>query len=281
MTDLSFSGIGDLLAASLREDLGSGDVTSGALVPEDAVARAEFVSKESLVAAGIPVVRELVRMYDPALEFRAAVSDGARVSAGTVLIEVEGRARAIFAVERTSLNFLQRLSGIASLTRRYVAAVEGTKAVIVDTRKTIPGHRLLDKYGVRCGGGANHRTGLFDAILIKNNHLEFHPDAGTAVALAREKAGPMTLEVEVRDMNELESALGAGPDVIMLDNFTLELTSKAVEFVRGRVVLESSGGINLLNVRAYAEAGVDRISVGALTHSAPASDIHLRVSPLP
>ena len=149
MTDSLLAGIGDLLAASVREDLGFGDVTSEALVPEDALARAEFVSKESLVVAGIPVVRELVRMYDPALKFRALASDGARVSPGSVLIEVEGRARAIFAVERISLNFLQRLSGIATLTRRFVTAVEGTKAVIVDTRKTIPGHRLLDKYGVR------------------------------------------------------------------------------------------------------------------------------------
>ena len=280
MTDSLLAGIGDLLAASIREDLGAGDVTSDALVPEDALARAEFVSKESLVVAGIPVVRELVRLYDPALKFRAIASDGARVARGSVLIEVEGRARAIFAVERISLNFLQRLSGIATLTRRFVTAVEGTKAVIVDTRKTIPGHRLLDKYGVRCGGGANHRMGLFDAVLIKNNHLEFHSDAGTATALARERASEMTLEVEVRDMNELESALEAGPDVIMLDNFTLEMTSRAVEFVGGRVVLESSGGIDILNVRAYAETGVDRIAVGALTHSAPASDIHLRVFPL-
>ena len=280
MTDSLLAGIGDLLAASVREDLGAGDVTSEALVPEDALARAEFVSKDSLVVAGIPVVRELVCMYEPALKFHALASDGARVSPGSVLIEVEGRARAIFAVERISLNFLQRLSGIATLTSRFVTAVEGTNAVIVDTRKTIPGHRMLDKYGVRCGGGANHRMGLFDAVLIKNNHLEFHPDAGTAVALARERAGEMTLEVEVRDMNELESALEAGPDVIMLDNFTLEMTSRAVEFVGGRVVLEASGGIDIQNARAYAETGVDRIAVGALTHSVPASDIHLRVSPL-
>jgi nicotinate-nucleotide pyrophosphorylase (carboxylating) len=276
----SLQQVRELLEASLREDLGDGDRTSEALVPQSAVARGAYTAKEPLVVGGLAIAGALVQLYDPALDFHALVSDGDRVGRGTPLAEVEGNARSILAVERTSLNFLQRLCGIASLTRRYVEAIEGTGSVIVDTRKTIPGHRLLDKYGVLCGGGENHRIGLFDAVLIKNNHLEFCDDPAKAVESARRQARALQLEVEVRDMAELESAIEAKPDVIMLDNFTPEETVKAVRFNAGRVVLESSGGITLDNVRAYAEAGVDRISVGAITHSAPASDIHLRVSPV-
>ena len=268
-----------LLEASLGEDVGEGDVTSAALVPPDASARGAYVAKAPLVLAGIAVARELARLQDPRLEFRASAADGDRVRAGAVLARIEGNARAILAVERTSLNFLQRLSGIATLTGRFVEAVEGTGAVIVDTRKTIPGHRVLDKYAVVCGGGRNHRMGLFDAVLIKNSHLAFQGAPGRAVDRARRHSPALPLEVEVRDIAELESALGAGADVVMLDNFTPEAAAEAVRRSGGRAVLESSGGITIDNVRAYAEAGVDRIAVGGLTHSAPASDIHLQVSP--
>lgn len=268
-----------LLEASLGEDVGEGDVTSAALVPADAVARGAYVAKEPLVLAGLAVARELARLHDSRLEFRALAADGDRVRAGAVLARIDGNARAILAVERASLNFLQRLSGIATLTGRYVEAVEGTNAVIVDTRKTTPGHRVLDKYAVVCGGGRNHRMGLFDAVLIKNSHLVFHGAPGRAVERARRHSPASPLEVEVRDLAELESALDAGADVVMLDNFTPEGAAEAVRRSGGRAVLESSGGITLENVRAYAEAGVDRIAVGAVTHSAPASDIHLQVSP--
>ena len=282
MNHADLAEIRDLLEASIREDLGEGDITSDILIPEKAVARGAYVAKEELVVSGLSVVGEIVRLCDPHLIFKVVCADGEFVKPGTVLAELEGCARSILIVERVSLNFLQRMSGIASATRMYVTAVRGTRADIVDTRKTVPGHRLLDKYAVRCGGGVNHRMGLFDAILIKNNHLEIYHSVETAVRSVREHVGEtIPLEVEVRDLEELARALDGGPDVILLDNFTLENTRLSVKFVAGRVPLESSGRITLENVREYAETGVDRISVGALTHSVVASDINLRVSPLP
>ena len=281
MNPAVLSEVRELLQASIREDLGDGDLTSAALIPEDAMARAAYISRQDIVVAGLPVAGELVRLCDPELTFRMMSADGDRVIPGFVLAELEGSARSILAVERTSLNFLQRMSGIASATREYVDAVAGTHADIVDTRKTVPGHRQLDKYAVRCGGGVNHRTGLFDAILIKNNHLEFYDSTLTAVQVAREHVGnTRPLEVEVRDLDELANALDGEPDVILLDNFTPEETRSAVKIVAGKVPLESSGRITLENVGEYAQAGVDRISVGALTHSVVASDINLRVYPL-
>jgi nicotinate-nucleotide pyrophosphorylase (carboxylating) len=282
MNEVRVSEVQDLLQLAIREDRGGGDVTSEALIPPEARARAVYRPKHQLVVAGLGVAQEVARLCDPDLRFRSLVSDGDSVESGTVLAELEGSSRSILLVERTSLNFLQRLSGIASETRRYVDAVVGTRAVIVDTRKTVPGHRLLDKYAVRCGGGLNHRIGLFDAILIKNNHIEFQEDARSAVRKARQHADPaLGLEIEVRDLDELMAALDGDPDVILLDNFTPDDTRRAVDRVDHKVALESSGGITLANVRQYAEAGVDRISVGALTHSVIASDINLRVSPLP
>lgn len=282
MNPALLSEVRELLAAAAREDLGEGDPTSNALIPESAMANAAYVARQELVVAGLPVAAELVRLCDPDVRFRMVSTDGEVVEPGAVIAEVEGSARSILIAERTSLNFLQRMSGIASVTRQYVRAVQGTNAEIVDTRKTVPGHRQLDKYSVRCGGGANHRMGLFDAILIKNNHLEFHDSVQSAIRAARDHAGKsLTVEVEVRDQDELADALEAQPDVILLDNFTTEDTRSAVTFVEGRVVLESSGGITLDNVREYAQAGVDRISVGALTHSVVATDINLRVSPRP
>jgi nicotinate-nucleotide pyrophosphorylase (carboxylating) len=270
----------DTLLSALREDIGSGDLTSRATIPATARATARYTTKEDLVVAGIPVVQEIVRLIDPALEFKALVSDGGAVSAGIPLAEIRGAARSILIAERTSLNLLQRMCGIATLTRRYVDRVRGTRARIVDTRKTAPGLRSLDKYAVSCGGGLNHRTGLFDGVLIKNNHLAFHSSVAHALQEARQNLGHLVkVEVEVRDVQQLQVALTAGADVVLLDNFTPAETRRAVDIVAGRIPIESSGGITLDTVRDFAEAGVDYISIGALTHSVAAVDIHLRVTP--
>jgi len=270
----------DILLAALREDVGPGDLTSRATVPQNARATGRYTTKQPLVLAGIGVIGELARLVDTALEFRAVVTDGTPVTAGTVLGEVRGSARSILILERTSLNLLQRTCGIATLTRSYVDRIQGTRARIVDTRKTVPGLRVLDKYAVVCGGGMNHRLGLFDGVLIKNNHLAFHPSVGQAIREARRHLGHLVkIEVEVRNLQELRNALAEGADVILLDNFDPAQTREATTFVAGRVPLESSGGITIETVRDFAEAGVDYISIGALTHSVPAVDIHLRVTP--
>lgn len=271
--------IRDALLSALREDIGSGDITSRSTIPSAARASARYTSKQALVVAGVPIIAEIVHLVDPELRFEALSAEGEFVATGTILASMTGSARSILTVERTSLNLLQRMCGIATLTRQYTDRVQGTRARIVDTRKTAPGLRVLDKYAVTCGGGMNHRTGLFDGVLIKNNHLAFHPSVADAVRTARTKLGHLVkIEVEVRDLDELRSALDAGADVVLLDNFSPDLTRQAVELTAGRVPLESSGGITLETVRSFAEAGVDYISVGALTHSVPAVDIHLRVT---
>jgi nicotinate-nucleotide pyrophosphorylase (carboxylating) len=230
--------------------------------------------------AGLPVARRLLEIIDPELEFRQVAAEGAALNPGDVLAEVHGSARSILSGERVSLNMLQRMCGIATITRDYVERVRGTKARVADTRKTVPGLRVLDKYAVACGGGSNHRMGLFDAILIKNNHLVFHAAIAGAIRTAREQAGPTArIEVEVPGPEHVDEAIAAGADAILLDNFTIEQTKEAVRRCNGRAPLESSGGITLETIRSYAEAGVDVISVGALTHSPPAADIHLRVFP--
>lgn len=268
------------LLAALGEDIGSGDITSRSVIPAGAPARARFTSKQALSVAGVPVVYEVIRLVDPSLEFVVLEAEAASVAAGTPIAEVRGSARSILTAERISLNLLQRLCGIATLTRRYVERVQGTKARIVDTRKTVPGLRILDKYAVTCGGGMNHRMGLFDGVLIKNNHLAFHSSVDAAIRAARAHLGYLVkVEVEVRSLEQLRVALEAGADVILLDHFNPEQTREAVKVAGGRVPIESSGGITLETVRDFAEAGVDYISIGALTHSAPAVDIHLRVTP--
>jgi len=268
------------LVAMLGEDIGTGDITARANSPPDARVDVRYVSKQPLVAAGLAVIQEVVLLVDPEVSFTALTTDAASPEKGIALAEIRGSARSILTAERTSLNLLQRMCGIATLTRQYVERVRGTRARIIDTRKTVPGWRVLDKYAVTCGGGMNHRMGLFDGVLIKNNHLAFHSSITKAIEEARRHVGHLVkIEVEVRSLDELNTALAAGADVILLDNFTSELTRKAVELVAGRVPLESSGGITLDTVRSFAETGVDYISVGALTHSAPAVDIHLRVTP--
>jgi nicotinate-nucleotide pyrophosphorylase (carboxylating) len=280
MEPIDLALLNDAFLAVLREDIGTGDITSRATVRASARAHARYTTKQGLLVAGIPVVQEIVRLVDAQLEFKPLASDGVSVPAGTALAEIRGSARSILTAERTSLNVLQRMCGIATLTRQYVDRVQGTRALIVDTRKTAPGLRVLDKYAVTCGGGMNHRMGLFDGVLIKNNHLAFHPSVEQAIQDARRHLGHLVkIEVEVRNLDELKIALDAGADVVLLDNFNPEDTRKAVKIVSGRVPLESSGGITLETVRSFAEAGVDYISVGALTHSAPAADIHLRVTP--
>lgn len=280
MDSINLTLLQDTLLAALREDLGSGDITSQATISAGARAAARYVAKQALVVAGVGVAGEIARLVDPKLEFKILTDDGSAVPLGTALAEVRGAARSILSVERTSLNLLQRMCGIATLTRRYVDRTHGTRSRIVDTRKTVPGLRILDKYAVSCGGAMNHRMGLFDGVLIKNNHLAFHPSIGDAIQQARRHLGHLVkIEVEVSDLDQLQKALTAGADVILLDNFTSAETKKAVEIVAGRVPLESSGGITLETVRDFAEAGVDYISVGALTHSVPAVDIHLRVTP--
>mgnify|MGYP001600927697 CR=1 FL=1 len=269
--------IAPLVRAALAEDLGrAGDVTSLACIAADTRLRAVFTARKAGVIAGLACARLAIAELDPDADFQGVVEDGARVGPGEKLAWVDANARALLSAERVGLNLLGRLSGVASLTRAYVDAVEGTGAAIVDTRKTTPGLRALEKYAVRCGGGMNHRFGLDDAILIKDNHIAACGSVGEAVRRARAAAGHlMKVEVEIDGLDQLEEALKYGPDVIMLDNFSLDDLAEAVRRAKGRAVLEASGGVSLETVRGVAEAGVDVISVGALTHSASALDVGL------
>ena len=262
---------------ALAEDLGrAGDVTAQACIPEGARMRAVFAARKPGVLAGIDCVRLAVLAMDPAASVDLKRRDGEAFEAGTVLAEVEADARAFLAAERTALNLLGRLCGIATLTRAYVEAVAGTKARIVDTRKTTPGLRALEKHAVLCGGGVNHRFGLDDAILIKDNHVAACGGIRPALERARAAAGHLVkVEIEVDGLDQLAEALPLSPDVIMLDNFSLSDLRKAVAMTAGRVTLEASGGVDLTTVRSIAETGVQVISVGALTHSAPGLDIGL------
>jgi len=266
---------------ALAEDLGrAGDVTAQACIPEGARMRAVFAARKAGVLAGIDCVRLAVLAMDPDASVDLKLRDGDAFVAGAVLAEVEADARAFLAAERTALNLLGRLCGIATLTRAYVEAVVGTKARIADTRKTTPGLRALEKHAVLCGGGVNHRFGLDDAILIKDNHVAVCGGVGEAVRRARASVGHlMKVEVEVDGLDQLDEALAAGPDVVMLDNFTLPMLREAVARTAGRITLEASGGVNLETVRGIAQTGVDVISVGALTHSAPALDVGLDAMP--
>ncbi|WP_369058800.1 carboxylating nicotinate-nucleotide diphosphorylase [Caulobacter sp. 73W] len=269
--------IDPVVRAALAEDLGrAGDVTAMATIDAEARLSASFGLRKDGVIAGLDCARLAILAMDPAATFTPLVADGDAAKAGTVLARVESNARGLLSAERTALNLLCRLSGVATLTSIYVAAVAGTKARIVDTRKTTPGLRALEKYAVRCGGGINHRFGLDDAILIKDNHVAACGSVGEAVRRARAFAGHlMKVEVEIDRLDQLEDALTHGPDVVMLDNFSLADLRAAVAQTAGRAVLEASGGVNLSTVRQIAQTGVDVISVGALTHSAPVLDIGL------
>jgi nicotinate-nucleotide pyrophosphorylase (carboxylating) len=266
-----------VVRAALAEDLGrAGDVTAAACIPAGTRWTAVFAARQAGTIAGLDCARLAISVLDPEALFTARVQDGVAVAAGTVLAEVVADARAILSAERTGLNLLGRLSGIATLTRAHVDAVAGTGARIADTRKTTPGLRALEKHAVAMGGGLNHRFGLDDAILIKDNHIAVCGGVGEAIRRARAHAGHlMKIEVEVDGLHQLDEALAERPDVVMLDNFSLDDLRTAVARARGQAVLEASGGVNLQTVRAIAETGVDVISVGGLTHSAPSLDVGL------
>ena len=267
---------------ALEEDLGSGDVTTELLVPPNTSVSALLVARAGGVPCGIQLARAIFLALDPELDVQARAGDGDRVAPGTVLLEIRGDARPILSAERVALNYLGRLSGIASLTRQYVDAVEGTATRVVDTRKTTPGLRALEKYAVRCGGGHNHRFNLSDGFMLKDNHRAALQRAGVpmkeAVKEARSRLGHgITITVEVDDVDQIGEALESGADSILLDNMTPEQLALAVAQIDGRALTEASGGITLESVRAAAESGVDLISVGALTHSAPALDVALDI----
>lgn len=272
----------ELIARALAEDVGPGDVTTEALIDRSVAASGRLIAKEPGVLAGMPVVRRLIEQVGEGLRLERALSDGAELEPGTEIGVVAGPCAAMLTAERTLLNFLQRLSGMATLTRRYVDAVSGTGAAILDTRKTPPGWRALSKYAVAVGGGTNHRMGLYDQVLIKDNHLAASGlSAGEAVAAAKERTGgSMRVEVEVGSPGEARAAAEAGADIVMLDNMSAPEMREAVAAIRelgGETTIEASGSITLETVRAVAETGVDWISVGAITHSAPALDISLDV----
>jgi nicotinate-nucleotide pyrophosphorylase (carboxylating) len=263
--------------AALAEDIGDGDVTTEATVDADATGSAQLVVKEAGVVCGLRVAEAVFRALEPAIRFEPLVDEGATVTGLTAVARVSGPERAILTGERTALNFLARLSGIATLTRRYVDAVEGTGAAILDTRKTTPGLRALEKHAVASGGGRNHRFGLDDGVLVKDNHLRAAGSVATAVERLR-AATPLPVEIECDTLKQVSEALAAGADAILLDNMTLDELRDAVELVAGRARLEASGGVTLENVRAVAETGVDEISVGALTHSARSLDVSLELT---
>jgi nicotinate-nucleotide pyrophosphorylase (carboxylating) len=269
------------IGAFLSEDLGRGDITTQSTVTRNARARGRFLAKEPMVVAGLEAAEAVFSTLDTQQQIEAFASDGEEIEAGKVIARTSGFADVLLAGERVALNLLQRLSGIATLTRMYVRAVEGTNAQIVDTRKTTPGLRMLEKYAVLSGGGRNHRFGLDDGVLIKDNHIALAGGVGAAVERARESVGHLhKIEIEVSTEKDLREAIESGADILLLDNLSPEETARMVEIARNlapQVALESSGGITLENVRAYAETGVDLISIGALTHSARAMDISFKI----
>ena len=269
------------IGAFLAEDLGRGDITTQSTVVRNARARGRFLAKEKMVVSGLEAAEAVFSTLDSQQQIEAFASDGDEVEAGKVIARTSGFADVLLAGERVALNLLQRLSGIATLTRQYVQAVEGTRAQIVDTRKTTPGLRMLEKYAVLSGGGRNHRFGLDDGVLIKDNHIALAGGVASAVQGARERVGHLhKIEVEVSNERDLREALAQGADIILLDNLSPEETARMVTLSRElapQVALESSGGITLENVRAYAETGVDLVSIGALTHSARAMDISFKI----
>lgn len=260
---------------ALDEDIGAGDVTTNTIVPANASLRGRIVAKQNGVVAGIQIAEAVWLALDERVTFASQVADGAKVENRTVLVEVAGPARALLTGERTALNFLGRMSGIATLTRQFVDAVSSTRAIILDTRKTVPGLRATDKLAVRIGGGQNHRTGLFDMVLIKDNHIDFAGSITNAVTRVRESGVSLEIEVEARTLDDVREALALGVERVLLDNMTLELMREAVEICGRRAKLEASGNVSLENVLEVARTGVDYISVGALTHSPKVFDVSL------
>lgn len=272
--------IDDLLTLAFAEDIGDGDHTTLSTIPAEARGRQRLIVKEEGILAGVEVARKVFAKFDPDLKMTVSIGDGDHVKPGDVAFVVEGSVRSLLQTERVMLNIMQRMSGIATVTARYQDRLKGLKTKVLDTRKTTPGMRMLEKEAVAIGGGMNHRIGLFDMILIKDNHVDFAGGIKNAVAAAKrylkEKNKDLKIEVEVRNIDEINQALEAGVDRIMLDNFTPERTRDAVKLIDGRVEIESSGGITLETLRAYGEAGVDYISVGALTHSVKGLDMSFK-----
>jgi len=268
----------EVVRRALAEDLGWGDVTTEAIVPPDLRARGSIVARSACVIAGLAVAAEAFRQLDPACAFHAHVADGQSCSAGVCVAEVEGLAGSMLTAERTALNFLERLSGIATLTRQYVDAISGTGAVLLDTRKTIPGLRVLEKYATRMGGAHNHRMRLDDGVLIKDNHVAVCGGVAEAVRRAKAANTGLQVQVEVDRIDQIEPALSAGADRLLLDNMDPAMLREAVSVVAGRVPLEASGGVTLETIRFLAETGVDFISLGRITQSAPAVDIGMDYS---
>ncbi len=266
-----------IVERALDEDLSDvGDITTQAVIPEGTMARGELVTRRPGVVAGLDVAALVFEVVDPGIVFEAASSDGDRVDAGATLATVKGRARSILTAERTALNLLARMSGVATETARLVEIVDGTGASISDTRKTMPGLRILDKYAVTMGGGVNHRMGLYDAVMIKDNHIAAAGDIGAAVAKARTSVGPdVMIEVEVENLDQLAEVIGTDADRVLLDNMDLIALREAVTLAGEEIVTEASGGVTLETVRAIAETGVDVVSVGWITHSPPQLDIGL------
>jgi len=260
---------------ALEEDIGPGDVTTNTIVPTDASLRGRIVAKQDGVVAGLEIAKQVMLALSQRINFIAEVEDGARVTRGTVLANLDGSARALLTGERTALNFLGRMSGIATLTRKFVDAVSGTNATILDTRKTVPGLRLTDKLAVRLGGGQNHRTGLFDMVLIKDNHIDFAGSITAAVQRVRVSGTTLDIEVETRSLDNVREALALGVERILLDNMSTATMREAVEICDGRAKLEASGNVMLDTVLEVARTGVDYISVGALTHSPQVFDVSL------
>lgn len=270
-----------LIDLAFAEDIGEGDHSTLCSIPADAQGKAKLIIKEEGILAGVEVAKEVFRKFDPTLKMEVFIEDGAHVKPGDVAFVVEGKVQSLLQTERLILNIIQRMSGIATTTHRYVKLLEGTRTKLLDTRKTTPGMRLLEKQAVKIGGGENHRIGLFDMILLKDNHVDFAGGIENAIRGAqkylKEKGKDLKIEIEVRNLDELKEVLRVGGvDRIMLDNFSVEDTRKAVELVAGRVALESSGGITEETIRSYAECGVDYISVGAFTHSVKSLDMSLK-----
>ncbi len=275
---LEQNAIDRIIRLALEEDLGSGDLTTNSIVRPDSKGRAVLIAKQDLILAGLPVFKRTFEILNSDTRFESFFEDGQSVKKNSKVCEISAPVQAILKAERTGLNLLQRMSGIATLTRKYAEQIRGFKAKVLDTRKTTPGLRILDKYSVRMGGGYNHRFGLYDGIIIKDNHIQAAGSITKALSLCR-KSIPHTLkiEIEVEDLEGVAEALQAGADIIMLDNMSVDEIKKAVELVKGLSVLEVSGNVSLENIKSIAATGVDLISVGALTHSAPAADLSLEL----
>ena len=279
MSPFDHPAVDRLICLALEEDIGRGDATTRATIPSNQAAHGKIMAKADLVLAGLPIIALVLAQTDKTAEVRLLGQEGRQVPVGTVVAEVWGQAAGLLTAERTLLNFLQHLSGVATLTRKFVEAVAGTHCTIIDTRKTLPGLRLLDKYAVVQGGGRNHRLGLDDGVLIKDNHIAVCGGVDAAVRRARSQASTwLRIEVECTTMAEVQEALDAQADIILLDNMTTTQMTEAVQLIEGRALVEASGNISLARVREVAETGVDFISVGVLTHSTPAADLSMSVT---